>query len=319
MHYDLKKIISLINSFHDKTTGKVTIPDAYFYPSAIAVITAYLYANKISESNLLLPLKHKGYFDAIGLGACLFHNDQYQNHRVKCGVNYSPMVHIQSADAVDTATSTINSCITSLTKDSHNKSIKELKHVIGELHDNVWSHGLESGFSMAQRSKVPHTQEDYLIEFALADNGLGFLEETKRAKISSINTHQEAIDWCIRKGNTTKPPKTDSWTQSIPEGCIGSPYPATITVATNTGSHHQGLGLAKLIDLVNTYHGELDVASGDTILHVRNNKNFYELLPSSWKGVAISCRLRVSELCNGTTTPEIPSEISSIMKLLRGE
>ncbi|MDO9316599.1 MAG: hypothetical protein Q7V56_00160 [Gammaproteobacteria bacterium] len=70
-------------------------------------------------------------------------------------------------------------------------------NVVGELHDNVWSHGKSTGFSMAQKFKVPY-EEDYFIEFALADMGLGLRGEMIRAG-KEVSSHEAAIEWCLKK------------------------------------------------------------------------------------------------------------------------
>ena len=74
--------------------------------------------------------------------------------------------------------------------------------VIGELHDNVWSHGNSFGFSIAQKYK------DKII-FAVVDTGLGFKKVLNNANIEDINSDIDAIEWCLQKGNTSTQSKIE--------------------------------------------------------------------------------------------------------------
>ena len=109
---------------------------------------------------------------AINLHGALWGEDQYQQERVNVGRNYSLVTALTNVEAVDVATGSINSCVRQLTfpdRDPRDcpKGLTDLTHVIGELHDNVWSHGKSTGFSFAQRSAVPHTQKkEHYLEFS---------------------------------------------------------------------------------------------------------------------------------------------------------
>ncbi len=188
--------------------------------------------------------------------------------------------------------------------------------VVGELHDNVWAHGKATGFSMAQKYKVPREDDTY-VEFALADLGLGFMGEMHRSK-KECSSHQEAIEWCIQEGNSTKL-HDDPWTQRIPEDCLRSPFGSSVPVR-DSENNHQGLGLAKLVRLVNAYSGSLQIASGDALFTIDENKDtIYKRLPIQWKGVAISCRLRASALSKGSEESQDSPELSYIIKRLEDD
>jgi hypothetical protein len=108
--------------------------------------------------------------------------DTYRFARINVGVNYSPLVSLNSEQVVDAATSAMQGCIRSLVSQDINIDFAaELCDVVGDLHDNVWSHAQSPGVSMAQKWNAPMVSGEHIIEFALADSGRGFLAELRRA------------------------------------------------------------------------------------------------------------------------------------------
>lgn len=191
--------------------------------------------------------------------------------------------------------------------------------MIGEMHSNVWDHGQQTGFSMAQRTKVS-LKNDYNFEFALADCGMGLKTGMERCGMSPASD-QEAIEWCIQEGNTTKKSDDrDEFAQRLPEEHIGgTPFGESVHVFHSDGAenHHLGLGLAKLISLVIDYKGELCLASGNCGLYVdENGSQEYFPISRGWKGVALSCRLRASNFQSHQT--ETSAEITALASQLRG-
>jgi len=238
----------------------------------------------------------KGYASAIALESALNGMDSYQYERKKSGENYSPLVLLNSADGTDKATSTINSCIRYLF-DSQDISdfVKDLCDVVGDLHDNVWSHGKSTGFSMAQKWKNSNTNGE-CFEFALADCGLGFLRELQRVGLL-VQSDEESINWCIEKGNSSKTLKViDEWSQRLPQDIAGNPIPG-IGQAVMSENHHMGLGLAKLVELINNYKGLLWLASGEKTLVIndKGNKSFKNNV-QKWQGVALACRFDIEKV-----------------------
>jgi len=73
-------------------------------------------------------------------------NDEGACERLNEGRNYASITALRNAEQVDNATTTINNCIRSLAGNNDSKGISELTKVVGELHDNVWSHGKSTGF-----------------------------------------------------------------------------------------------------------------------------------------------------------------------------
>ncbi|WP_230852450.1 hypothetical protein [Enterobacter asburiae] len=158
MGLGLKDAIVHTAAFHQKDENKLLLPNNHWHPGFITVLAAYVNHHRIAEENC--TLSSPDYMRAINLQGALWGQDQYQQERVNVGKNYSLVTALTNVEAVDTATSSINSCVRQLTfpeRDPRDypKGLTDLTHVIGELHDNVWSHGKSTGFSFAQRSAVP--------------------------------------------------------------------------------------------------------------------------------------------------------------------
>lgn len=305
----------------------IRIRSGYYTPGYIAVLTAHLKRFSVPRHSLeFVDAKNAGYFSAMGLSRALWGQDDYDRLRVNDGCNYAPLTHLDSKDAVDTATAKINSCLRSMAAHSvvnyrNSPGFKSLMDVVGELHDNVWSHGMDRGYSAAQRRGGTRKGT---IEFALADTGLGFLGELKASGVArkyGIDTDRQAMNWCIQEGNSSKLDhmQDDGWGQSLPEDFVGrAPFGQGVaTVRQNNGNHHQGLGLAKLISLANRYEAQLIIVSGRAVLNLVKGSIRFAESRTPWKGVAISLTLQESKMAT-MQDAEPCAEVDNIMNLLRG-
>lgn len=305
--------------------GAPTVPQlgGYFYGpgfwTAFAAISAYRkesYADiKFSASDA------EGYAEAIGLPRALGEEeDPYPFKRVNEGKNYSPLVLLKSAETTDAANTSVAGCVRHLFKDHADLApfSTDLIEVIGDLHDNVWSHGKSTGFSMAQLFARNGARER--CEFALADCGYGFLRELHRVGKSDITTHAEAIEWCIQKGNSSKRLKEeDPWQQRLPEDAMFNPIPG-LGRAKAQENHHMGLGLAKLTSLVQKYGGTLALATGDTLFSINSGgRAVYRTLPTHWPGVALACRFDTTRIKERLAIADIPDELTDELVRLLSE
>lgn len=319
MRHNLIDGIRNISSYHNADNGTFRHPDAEFTPGYLVVMAAHLNHHRIEEHNCSIP--NDGYLKAIAWHKALWGVDRYTKERKNHGQNYSLVTPLSSAASVDTATTDISSCIRKLAcGDALNRpeGISALTQVVGELHDNVWSHGFSTGFSFAQKWAVPGTQDHY-IEFALADHGKGFLNELRSAGITDIESHEDAIRWCIQEGNSSKhADMQDDWAQSMPDWHTGGSVFGKAVAVREKENNHQGLGLYHLVKLINSYNGELLLATGNVCLSLKDGNETYIPMPSAWQGVAISCRFKVSEL-SLKSEDNIDPGILEIMKQLRGE
>lgn len=274
--------------------GLVVPKEAYCAPGYWVAVAAHGRKVGLHFEQLDLPQDRKGYAEAIALGPALGDQETYEHNRVNQGVNYSPLVVLEDADATNRATKDINGCIRSLFPDDELKDfVYDLTDVVGDMHDNVWSHAESAGVSMAQKWNRPWWQKGYCLEFALADCGRGMLGELVRSGVArrqTIDTHGAAIQWCVQQGNSSKLSTEDEWAQRLPEDAIGNPIgPAGRHMSD--GNHHLGLGLYKLTELVRRYRGQLWLASGDSLLSINGKgQQSVTAIPYPWNGVVMACR-----------------------------
>lgn len=304
--------------FYEKDYQSIYLDGDVFSPGYLCALAAFIKSNDIVDQNFDTSTQVMSYLKTLGFHKVLW-NKQDTINRSNSGKNYSPLTPLVHPGEVDIANTSINSCIRHLVNNKKTQGLSDLYKVVGELHDNVWSHGKSTGFSMAQRTKVPCTGgRDHYIEFALSDNGLGFLEELKRARIA-IHSHEDAIKWCIQEGNSSKLNTHDSWSQRLPNDHLGYD-PMMGCGAEIPENNHQGLGLAHLIRLIKTYKGELVLCTGDTVFSIdsQGNEN-YRKINNEWKGVAISCRFKESELLSETNNTSLDDpQRQYIIEKLRG-
>lgn len=324
----LQDFIKEIDKNHDQEYNSIHLPNNYYFPGYLTALCAFMRKRGVKYDDFDYHVDSASYFGTAAIENSVWGEIAYNRQRRNEGQTYSKMTPLESIESVDLATDTINSCIRKLAgRNVHSEGVTELCFVVGELHDNVWSHGNSTGFSMAQRSKVPR-ENDYYIEFALADCGIGFLGEMARAGLARdlhIDTHSEAINWCIREGHSTKHvDMMDTWSQKAPWDHLGA-NPFGDNVNTTFGdnyNNHQGLGLAHLINLVRDYNGELIIVSGDCSLISNCGESVFVDNDTNWDGVAISCKFKESELTKDKNTLnnqfDDESDILELMTQLRG-
>ncbi|MDW0359013.1 hypothetical protein Q8G38_06745 [Halomonas venusta] len=301
--------------------GALKIPSGFLSPGYIATATCIGYVNRVNAITYDDPDKHEGLFEAFQVPFCLFGLDSYGNSRINAGTRYSPMQMLETPQDVDRATTVTTSCIRQHVENL--PGVGKLCDVVGELHDNVRAHANGAGFSMALIWRHMGGPED-VIEFAITDAGQGFLRECRRRGVPEVDDHQSAIDWCLRPRHSTKDRDQDEFSQQIAEDAIGNPFVNGVEVHPRyDGNHHQGLGLAHLMNLVRTYQGDLWVASGDNVLisneNTRSYSEFgiYEAIPY-WQGVAIACKLKISELGRNVEEEQLTQEVQNILEDLIG-
>lgn len=276
--------------------GVLIIPAGFLTPGFITTTTCIGWQRGITELHYETPGEHEGLLEAMQVPFMLTGIDGYTHNRVNQGRNYSPIQMLQSPDDVDRATSETNNSIRCRVGDI--PGVSELCSVIGELHDNVRAHAEGMGFSMA----LNWGQKEPVVEFSVTDFGKGFFKECQRLGIPEVTDDASAIRWCLTERNTTKDKDHDEFAQMMPEDAMGNPFgDEAETRAWHSGNHHQGLGLAKLMKLVTAYNGQLWIATGGAALvsnpHTRQQNPYGNFVAvPHWKGVAIACRLKISEL-----------------------
>lgn len=264
-------------------------------PSYWVLLATTLYNGTIDKQRLNLTEKQKSYLTTIGFSYHILGQEQNVNRSTQCGKNYSVLAPLISEYQTESANSIINNCIRYNVGYVAKKpaSASTLTEIVGELHDNVWSHAKSAGFSLFQ--KTHGINGEVFLEFAIADRGYGFFRELKRVNIDVAND-KEAIDWCLRQGNTSKKPKEDDgWTQQLPADVIGNPMGEYANF--HDGNHHQGLGLAKLKEMIIEARGTLKIASGKQLYILDNTTEMWDDITSTpWNGVAISFVIPIKNL-----------------------
>jgi hypothetical protein len=111
--------------------------------------------------------------------------------------------------------------------------------------------------------------------------------------------------------------KTTHGLKRLPSDYIGNPIPG-IGHAVESENHHMGLGLAKLMELIDNYQGQLWLASGNKTLIVDGNgcRNFNKN-KQNWQGVALACRFD-TEKAKRYRSGNDDEVINSIIELLKG-
>jgi hypothetical protein len=286
--------------------------DVFCTPGYWVALVAQARATGIAFDQLGLSKDQRGYLQALRAPEVLGLEDTYPHVRIRQGVNYSPLVSLNSEGVVDAATSAMQGCIRSLVSpDLQNDFASDLCDVVGDLHDNVWSHAQSPGVSMAQKWNARGWgNAEQVIEFALADSGRGFLGELHRVGLApklGIPDDRAAIAWCVAKGNSSKLSRSgDDWMQSLPADHMGNPMGSFAGVTH--ANHHLGLGLAKLISCVRKYKGRLWLASGGHHLSVDpNGSETYVENARPWRGVAIACRFDTASLKTISAGPADPT------------
>ncbi|MBN3506533.1 hypothetical protein [Burkholderia cenocepacia] len=297
-----------------------TVPIDYYTPGYWTMLAAAGKAAGISFQDVVFEsATNARYATALRLQNALGEKDDYPFVRHNEGRYYSGLVPLESAETTDAATACVNGCIRHIFADAQlGRFVQDLQEVVGDLHDNVWSHGKSTGFSMAQRWRKTG-EDEHWFEFALADRGLGFLRELNRVGIPNISTHADAINWCIQKGNSSKKVKVqDDFTQWLPPDMMGNPIPGVGAIREKE-NHHMGLGLAKLVSLVERYDGMLWLASGDGLLSMTPEDGVRMIeAPSPYQGVGIAVRFDTGTIRQRLAAGEAEDETTANLITLLG-
>ena len=317
MTLSLEYALTHLSSLNREEDQKLKLKAGFLNPGYWVIVATLAKQKKYTASNIVFHNDYQErYASAIALHENLVDSEVYTKHRMGKGRAYSPLTQLRSKHDVNMASSMINGSIRHQCGEiTGHPGVVGLCNIVGELHDNVWSHGQSTGFSLSQAYQGQ-------IEFALADMGLGLKGEMARTGIK-IASDKDAIDWCMLRGNSTKlnNRETDEWSQRVTDDLIGrSPFGDNISTF-DSENNHQGLGLAKLKELVMKYNGHLVIASGNSLYSYNNYsstaRNNYTNLNDYWQGVAISCKFRIRDLKRIEADNET-SEVAAIIDILGG-
>lgn len=272
----------------------LTIPVGWLSPIIVTMLAAEAASDarlreRLGERLLLKP-EQKNYAANCGLQAVLDGRYEPASSTGLQGLTYTRLTRLATANEVDACNALINNLFYEQLGNNGGEFIRLLSKVVGELHDNVASHARGGGFSSAQRYRRAGGD---VIQFAIVDWGVGMLRNVTKVSPGVI-TDEQAIDWCLQRGNTTAISSGDGWEQRLPEDSMFSPYPPSVRTITSD-NHHQGLGLWHLQEIVRAAGGRFWVASGAAqCRYLAGGRGpSYDSLNPFWQGVAIEVELPV--------------------------
>lgn len=264
---------------------------AFLSPIVCAGLAAWFLEDSSARALVRLSGDAAWYSDVIGFSALLAGDIQPRPAASRPGTarrqTMSPLTSLAHPAEVESC----NERVTSILRDTNMMTLEEqasagpLRMLVGELHDNVASHAKGRGYSALQ------VYADRA-EFAVCDYGCGFLRNVRRV-VPAVDTHWKAIEWVLVRGHTTaKPPDPfaqrdgPDWDEQVEH------------------NHHMGIGLWRLVQLVERTSGELWIWSGDTTYHRTGHEYSFRPAPVIWPGVMIE--LVVPKL----TTPPVLGDFS---------
>ncbi|WCL51483.1 hypothetical protein [Leptospira sp. GIMC2001] len=291
MKMNLFDSLSEINDIGNKHSDKIEVRPGRYSPAFW--INLLCIKDKTNKDIVLNSSALRTFANTIGFTDIADPSKSVKINRWNRNRTYTLIQKIEfKIDNVDEANTGIISCLknsaSNLDRLINDMNDYNIKKTIGELHDNVKSHSQSFGYSMAQFSENQ-------FEFSIADTGIGFLNELKSRSIDVVS-HNEAIEWCLQKNNSTKKVE-DDFSQSIPEDAIQNPFGKVPTHFRSNGNHHQGLGLHILKEFARINNGTLEISSGGGFYCLDSDgKENYSKIDQKNSGVSITLKLNLSDI-----------------------
>lgn len=197
------------------------------------------------------------------------------------GSTYSPLVELLRPETVDQCADSIRTLMLSWLPDQK-RLVNAAAKILWEVMDNVPAHARGLGYAMAQT--YPQAG---VVEIAVADGGVGMLQNVRKSQTNGIDQALDAIQWCLGEGNSTVP-MDDPWAQRTDwDNAGGSSLPAQ---SRSDGGAHAGLGLATLSRIVDQFRGEGLIWSGTGRVRLGASSSA-KTLKTPWNGVVVAVRL----------------------------
>lgn len=292
-----------LNSLYEALNNHTLIHLSFVNPFDTAMLAAFIKKNCISKELIVPDDNVDSYLNTIDFYNLVW-NEPRTNKQWTVGRSYCPLIELSSPEHTDTATTIIGNIL----ERRCGADAYSVIDVIGELIDNVWSHGKALGYAVAQVSG-----DD--IKFSVVDIGKGFKNVLQEANISGIKSDIDAINWSIQKGHTSKG-QEDEWAQFLPFDSYENPFSSGVPIKEEE-NHHEGLGLYKLVDLVQKTKGNLSILSGQGLNFISAEREFDSELKNHWQGVVIYCTLNIRNIKNALQNSD-SSDIDAILKEILG-
>ena len=292
-----------LNSLYEALNNHTLIHLSFVNPFDTAMLAAFIKKNSISKELIVPDDNVDSYLNTIDFYNLVW-NEPRTNKQWAVGRSYCPLIELSSPEHTDTATTIIGNIL----ERRCGEDAYSVIDVIGELIDNVWSHGKALGYAVAQVSR-----DD--IKFSVVDIGKGFKNVLQEANISGIKSDIDAINWSIQKGHTSKG-QEDEWAQFLPFDSYENPFSSGVPIKEEE-NHHEGLGLYKLVDLVQKTKGNLSILSGQGLKFISAERELDSELKNHWQGVVIYCTLNIRNIKNALQNSD-SSDIDAILKEILG-
>lgn len=292
-----------LNSLYEALNNHTLIHLSFVNPFDTAMLAAFIKKNSISKELIIPDDNVDSYLNTIDFYNLVW-NEPRTNKQWAVGRSYCPLIELSSPEHTDTATTIIGNIL----ERRCGEDAYSVIDVIGELIDNVWSHGKALGYAVAQVSR-----DD--IKFSVVDIGKGFKNVLQEANISGIKSDIDAINWSIQKGHTSKG-QEDEWAQFLPFDSYENPFSSGVPIKEEE-NHHEGLGLYKLVDLVQKTKGNLSILSGQGLKFISAERELDSELKNHWQGVVIYCTLNIRNIKNALQNSDA-SDIDAILKEILG-
>ena len=240
---------------------------SFLSPIVSAGLAAWFLEHPSSRARVRLSGDAVRYSDGIGFSS-LLKGDVRPSPAALPRSTMSPLTSLTSPAEVDSCNERVTSILRDMLTMEQQASAEPLRRLVGELHDNVASHANGRGYSALQ----VYAER---AEFAICDFGHGFLRNVRRVE-PTIDTHEKAIGWALVRGNTTARPR-DPFAQRT-----GDDWEEQTEY-----NHHMGIGLWRLIQLVERTAGTLWIWSGDATYQRNGGEYSFRSSPVIWPGVMI--------------------------------
>ena len=262
--------------------GKATRIE-FLRPAHISVLACESLYRKFERKLISSPDNVKNYAKNSGLYTALAGEYQPPLPGGTQGFRYTKLTRLSSPAEVEYCNQVVSDLIEAQFSEYSARAVSGVRKVVGELHDNVASHASGTGYSCAQVYEYGGRRHLY---FAIADGGVGLLKNSRMAA-PQISTDVDAIEWCLKRGNTSARREIDPMAQRLPDDAVWNPYPERVQLR-QSDDHHAGEGLWQLMELVKRMDGSLEILSGDALWRWNSQQSTAAESRIQWEGVAIS-------------------------------
>lgn len=286
---DYSKAVHAVSQLTDQRVATVN----FVTPIVSVCLAAVKIAKSLPPDAVCFSSEATGYAENCGLRYHLGHTKEPPGEGFSVGLTYCKAEKLANPSEVEHCNANIGRFLrTQLQGCANQDLVAATCGVVGELHDNVVSHAGGCGFSAAQYYKTGKR----VIQIGLADCGRGLNGSVSR--MGAVMSDEEAIQWCLRRGNTTAKSLPDAkddlfGPQRLPLDSISNPYPPGVATRVSD-NHHMGEGLFRLTELIRNTGGKTWIWSGSAQFLCSEKSSLPIRSNIQWQGTAIEIELPVA-------------------------